>query len=641
MNALTRRSRSALIGGGAAAALLVPIVGAGLMLSPAYSAPSADAETTRIASAGEYSERVPDGVCSVNVTVAGGHGGNAAMAQDPDHQPGDPDDGGDGDGTPGAGAVVTAQLDVQAGALLEGLVGSNGSSSGGAGTHGGGGAGGAGTHRGGAGGGYSTIAVGGQTVLLAGGGGGTGGGHTIEFGGGGDAGAVSTDGVAVAGGTVFPGQGGSVGQDRDADGAPHQPGAGAGGTSVAGGAGGVSLDGDANGLPGQSLQGGQGGGPDGADQGGGGGGGFFGGGGGASTNGDVSFAHEGETYYIVGGGGGGGSTFVSGSALLSDVDLGLNLDEDDAVASSFVELDWVMCEYDLGVTKSVVGPSAFDDGQAKTFSVTVTNNGPDPMVVGDTVTLEDDYLDGATLVSVSGDLTDADVEIGDEIAGTELELFDLVDVDGTDERQGLAPGESVTVEYSVVLTGTAEITNTVTVADRGGDPSNDVANATLAPAAPSLSLVKSASDTKITGAGQQITYSFVVTNTGNIELREPAIQETSFSGKGTRPTPTCPADEFLPGESITCTAVYTTVADDLNGGPLANTATASALSPNGTRVLSAASSASLTPPARPAALLPGTGLEISTAMLVAAATAVLIGAGITVISVRHRKADAA
>ncbi|TXJ06621.1 MAG: LPXTG cell wall anchor domain-containing protein [Aeromicrobium sp.] len=90
-----------------------------------------------------------------------------------------------------------------------------------------------------------------------------------------------------------------------------------------------------------------------------------------------------------------------------------------------------------------------------------------------------------------------------------------------------------------------------------------------------------ASTTKAKKVGQKITYSFLVTNTGNIEMHDIAIEEGSFSGAGTLPDPTCPDEVLQPGDSFTCTAVYTVVKADLTGDDLSNTATATGATPMG------------------------------------------------------------
>lgn len=106
---------------------------------------------------------------------------------------------------------------------------------------------------------------------------------------------------------------------------------------------------------------------------------------------------------------------------------------------------------------------------------------------------------------------------------------------------------------------------------------------------PGLSLSKSASPTKISAAGQTITYAFVITNTGDVPLNGIMVNET-FSGSGTPPVISCP-DPFLPvGGQIICTGAYTATQTDLNVGTITNTATASGTPLSGPPVVTSDSS---------------------------------------------------
>ncbi|MCU1529558.1 MAG: hypothetical protein JWP75_3321, partial [Frondihabitans sp.] len=97
-----------------------------------------------------------------------------------------------------------------------------------------------------------------------------------------------------------------------------------------------------------------------------------------------------------------------------------------------------------------------------------------------------------------------------------------------------------------------------------------------------VTVVKSADTTQITAAGQQVTYSFAVTNLGNVTLSSIRIDETTFSGTGTLADPTCPTSTLAPQASETCTVVYTTTQADVDAAQLSNTATASGLAPGAT-----------------------------------------------------------
>ncbi|WP_157695300.1 DUF7507 domain-containing protein [Nakamurella panacisegetis] len=93
--------------------------------------------------------------------------------------------------------------------------------------------------------------------------------------------------------------------------------------------------------------------------------------------------------------------------------------------------------------------------------------------------------------------------------------------------------------------------------------------------------MKSALPTTITAAGQTVTYSFLVTNTGNVSLTNPVVTDTAFTGTGTPSSITCPAITLAPGGSTTCTSTYVATQADADAGTISNTATATATPPPG------------------------------------------------------------
>ena len=89
-------------------------------------------------------------------------------------------------------------------------------------------------------------------------------------------------------------------------------------------------------------------------------------------------------------------------------------------------------------------------------------------------------------------------------------------------------------------------------------------------ACPGIGLVKSASPTTYKVAGDVITYTYVVSNTGNTDLAEPVTVTDD------KATVTCPAGDLLIDASMTCTATYVITAADVNGQSVTNTAQAHA-----------------------------------------------------------------
>ncbi|AJR18835.1 DUF7507 domain-containing protein [Pimelobacter simplex] len=172
----------------------------------------------------------------------------------------------------------------------------------------------------------------------------------------------------------------------------------------------------------------------------------------------------------------------------------------------------------------------------------------------------------------------------------------------------LVPGERTTCTATYEVTqddvDAGSITNTATAS--GTPPGDGTEPVTSPPSdaevtaepAPAISLVKSAAPLRLTRAGETVTYSFVVTNTGNLTLRAIAVSEGSFSGTGEMSAISCPEPVLAPGEQETCTASYTVTQEDVDAGTLDNTATAEGTPPSGPPVTSDPSSAQL--PAEPA-----------------------------------------
>jgi hypothetical protein len=116
-----------------------------------------------------------------------------------------------------------------------------------------------------------------------------------------------------------------------------------------------------------------------------------------------------------------------------------------------------------------------------------------------------------------------------------------------------------------------------------------------------LELTKSADPSAVTKAGDQVTYSFLVTNTGNVTIGGVAISESQFTGTGSVAAITCADAMLAPAAVETCTGTYSVTQADIDAGSITNTATATGTAPNGDPVSSDSSSATVT--ATPAAAL--------------------------------------
>lgn len=88
-------------------------------------------------------------------------------------------------------------------------------------------------------------------------------------------------------------------------------------------------------------------------------------------------------------------------------------------------------------------------------------------------------------------------------------------------------------------------------------------------AKPEIYLEKAGAPNVFREAGEQITYTYSITNTGTIALEGP------ISVQDNRVAVTCPAGGLAVGARVECTALYTTTEDDVTRGVIINTALAS------------------------------------------------------------------
>ncbi|WP_344929401.1 DUF7507 domain-containing protein, partial [Aquimarina addita] len=94
-------------------------------------------------------------------------------------------------------------------------------------------------------------------------------------------------------------------------------------------------------------------------------------------------------------------------------------------------------------------------------------------------------------------------------------------------------------------------------------------------------------DATVADAGDVVTYTYTVTNTGNTTLTSVGVSETTFSGTGGAPTPgfisnsgVSPAGTLVPGEIATFRATYTITQADIDAGGIENSATGTGTPPN-------------------------------------------------------------
>ncbi|MDE3083122.1 MAG: hypothetical protein KGJ39_06850 [Acidobacteriota bacterium] len=138
----------------------------------------------------------------------------------------------------------------------------------------------------------------------------------------------------------------------------------------------------------------------------------------------------------------------------------------------------------------------------------------------------------------------------------------------------LAPAgtETCTASYTVTQgdLDRGSIANTATVSgSHGGTTVQDSASATVNAAQTlGIVLVKTPSPTVYTGSNQTITYTYVITNTGNVTLGNVTLNDNKLGAI------TCPSATLAPQASETCTASYVTTSADVGAGSVTNQATA-------------------------------------------------------------------
>ncbi|WP_420880483.1 DUF7507 domain-containing protein [Rhodococcus sp. (in: high G+C Gram-positive bacteria)] len=247
-----------------------------------------------------------------------------------------------------------------------------------------------------------------------------------------------------------------------------------------------------------------------------------------------------------------------------------------------------------GATGTVAVPSGsagksisctFTNGSLKSglaLEKTAAPNTAADFTVGNTITY-------SFTMTNTGDVTLKDVKPVEKDFSGKAKMSDVTCPDGA---KSLAAKASVTCTATYVLQqedidrGTLDNTATATGTDPGGKAVNsDESKVPLkgGPAAPGISIVKSASpkDAESYKLGQTIKYSFKVTNTGDVTLRDVRVNEGTFTGAGPLSAVECPdtAKALAPKTSVTCTAEYTLTQKDIDNKKIENTATASGTPP--------------------------------------------------------------
>jgi gliding motility-associated-like protein/uncharacterized repeat protein (TIGR01451 family) len=199
----------------------------------------------------------------------------------------------------------------------------------------------------------------------------------------------------------------------------------------------------------------------------------------------------------------------------------------------------------IAITKTA-DPATYDAvGQTITYTIIVTNTG-NVTLTGITVT---DPLTGLSV-------TVASLAPGDSETFTETYIITQTDLDA---------GQ---VDNTATASGTAPDGSTV------GDSDDETVTAIQSPA---IAITKTADPTTYDNVGEIITYTLVVTNTGNVTLTDVTVTDPLTGLSVT-------VASLAPGDSETFTETYTITQADMDGGSVLNTATATGEAPDGSTV---------------------------------------------------------
>jgi uncharacterized repeat protein (TIGR01451 family) len=261
-------------------------------------------------------------------------------------------------------------------------------------------------------------------------------------------------------------------------------------------------------------------------------------------------------------------------------------------------------------TKSVTLPSggaAVRLGDTVQYSIVATNQGASSATLS---SLVDVLPAGVSLVPGSITVTNGAVTTAlSDAAGDDAGEFDggtnavrvRVGAGATSSAGGtLAVGASATVAFSVVvnsITALPSINNTATVSftdalsSLAKTSTSNTTSTTITPDAPALSIVTTGSVAPVenqaaANVGDEITWSYVVTNTGDVPVTGVTVNDPEGG------TITCVPTTLEVGENATCTgtATHTVMLADLGVGSVSNGATASGTPPFGASAITSAES---------------------------------------------------
>ena len=230
---------------------------------------------------------------------------------------------------------------------------------------------------------------------------------------------------------------------------------------------------------------------------------------------------------------------------------------------------------DLVITKSNNTSGLGTIGTPFTWKLTITNSG----------TLDGTFLAGQTIVS---DLLPANATYGALLAGNFVDITNSgninCSIDLSNNLTCIADGGSVVlgdgtgsfeVSFTVNPSLNGDLENTATVDPLGSinesiETNNSSTDLVVIGGIPGISLVKDALPLTYDTPGDIITYTYTITNSGNVDLPGPFIITDDKAGTNDP----CGSGPLAPTETTSCTLTHSMVQGDLDAGSVTNIASA-------------------------------------------------------------------
>lgn len=292
----------------------------------------------------------------------------------------------------------------------------------------------------------------------------------------------------------------------------------------------------------------------------------------------------------------------SGSGTLGDLTCTPSVKSLSPSDSTTCTASYTLTQADVDAGGVSVGMSASgtygddkDTGAGATTGISVVPLGDVNLVKTVNLAQGSNFAAGSVLqysfvVTNVGNATLTDIELKETAFSGKGTTPNIVCTEGSVDT--LAPGASVTctAKYKLLQADVEalEVSNTAEVSATYYDGKKTATNEDSARyagvASNGISIVQKVSTLDNPLPGQELQFTYTVTNTGSLTLTDWKVTQTDFDGTGTPPEIDCPSEpaELAPGGSVECTGTYAITDDDLGEGSVTSTVAVSADSAEGT-----------------------------------------------------------